>query len=69
LNIVLCVVSNSRANVLNLVVLVIKAFAINLKFGLYIRLLSVKVYVAVFVKELIKVIYLSLVLYVCSLCI
>jgi hypothetical protein len=45
-------------------VFVIKAFIINLEFGLYIRLLSVKVYVIVFVKELIKVIYLSLVLYI-----
>jgi hypothetical protein len=39
------------------VVFVIKAFVIDLKFGLYIRLLSVKVYVTVFVKELIKVVY------------
>jgi hypothetical protein len=46
------------------VIFVIKAFAINLKFDLYIRLLSVKVYVIVFVKELIKVVYLSLVFYV-----
>ena len=66
---VLCVVSNLRANVLNLVVLVIKAFVINSEFGLYIRLLSVKVYVIVFVKELIKVIYFSLILCVYSLCI
>jgi hypothetical protein len=50
-------------------VLVIKASAINLEFGLYIRLLSVKVYVTVFAKELIKIVYLSLVLYVYSLCI
>jgi hypothetical protein len=65
--VVLCVVSGSRADVLNLVVLIIKAPAIDLKFGLYVRLLSVKVYIAVFVKELIKVVYLSLVLYVYSL--
>jgi hypothetical protein len=64
---VLYVVSSSRANILNLVVLVIKAFAINLEFGLYIRLLSVKVYVAVFAKELIKIIYFNLVLCVYSL--
>jgi hypothetical protein len=51
------------------VVLVIKAFVINSEFGLYVRLLSVKVYVAVFAKELIKVVYLSLVLCVYSLCI
>jgi hypothetical protein len=66
---VLCVVSGSQANVLNLVVLVIKAFAINLEFSLYVRLLSVKVYVTVFVRELIRVVYLSLVLCVCDLCI
>jgi hypothetical protein len=65
--VVLCVASGSRANVLNLVVLVIKAFVIDLEFGLYVRLLSVKVYVAVFAKELIRVIYLSLVLCVYSL--
>jgi hypothetical protein len=64
---VLYVISNLRANVLNFVVFVIKAFIINLKFGLYIRLLSVKVYVIVFVKELIKIVYLNLVLYVYSL--
>jgi hypothetical protein len=51
------------------VVFVIKAFAINLEFGLYVRLLSVKVYVTVFVKELIKVVYLSLVLCVYNVCI
>jgi hypothetical protein len=50
-------------------VFVIKAFVINLKFSLYVRLLSVKVYVIIFVKELIKVIYFSLVFYVYSLCI
>jgi hypothetical protein len=43
-------------------VFVIKAFIINLKFGLYVRLLSVKVYVVVFVKEFIKVVYFSLIL-------
>jgi hypothetical protein len=64
--VVLCVASDSRANVLNFVVFIIKAFVINLKFDLYIRLLSVKVYVTVFVKELIKVVYLSLILYVYS---
>jgi hypothetical protein len=66
---VLCVVNSSRANILNLIVLVIKAFAINSEFGLYIRLLSVKVYVTVFARELIRVVYLSLVLCVCDLCI
>jgi hypothetical protein len=63
---VLCVASGSQANVLNLVVFVIKAFVINLEFGLYIRLLSVKVYIAVFARELIRVVYLSLVLCVYS---
>jgi hypothetical protein len=67
--VVLCVVNSSRANVLNLVILVIKAFIINLEFGLYVRLLSVKVYVAVFVKELIKIVYFSLVFCVCNFCI
>jgi hypothetical protein len=66
---VLCVVNNSRANVLNLIVFVIKAFTINLEFGLYIGLLSVKVYIIVFTRELIKIVYLSLVLCVYSLCI
>jgi hypothetical protein len=66
---VLCVINSLRANVLNLVVFVIKASVINSEFGLYVRLLSVKVYVTVFVKELIKVVYLSLVLCVCDLCI
>jgi hypothetical protein len=51
-----------RANVLNLIILVIKAFTINLKFNLYIKLLGVKVYITVFAKELIKIVYLSLVL-------
>jgi hypothetical protein len=66
---ILCVVNSSQVNVLNLVVFVIKAFAINLKFSLYIRLLSIKVYIAVFTKKLIKVVYFSLVLCVYSLCI
>jgi hypothetical protein len=61
LNMILCVINSLRVNIFNLVVLVIKAFAINLEFSLYIRLLSVKVYITVFVKELIKVVYLSLV--------
>jgi hypothetical protein len=65
--VVLCVVSSLRANVLNLVVFVIKAFIIDLEFSLYIKLLSIKVYITVFVRELIKVIYLSLVLCVYSL--
>jgi hypothetical protein len=64
---VLYVTSNSRANVLNLIVFVIKAPVINLKFSLYIKLLSVKVYVTVFAKELIKVVYFSLILCVYSL--
>jgi hypothetical protein len=63
---VLCVASGLQANILNLVVFVIKALAIDLEFGLYVRLLSVKVYVAVFVRELIRVVYLSLVLCVYS---
>jgi hypothetical protein len=67
--VVLCVVSSLRANVLNLMVFVIKAFVINSEFGLYVRLLSVKVYVIVFAKELIRVVYLSLILCVCGLCI
>jgi hypothetical protein len=66
---VLCVISNLRANVLNLMILIIKAFVINSEFSLYIRLLNVKVYVTVFVKELIKIVYFSLVLCVYSLCI
>jgi hypothetical protein len=66
---VLCVINSLRANVLNLVVFVIKALVINSEFGLYVRLLSVKVYVIVFAKELIKVVYFSLVLCVYSLCI
>jgi hypothetical protein len=63
---VLCIISNLQANILNLVVFVIKAFIINLKFGLYIKLLSVKVYITVFIKELIKVVYFRLVLCVYS---
>jgi hypothetical protein len=66
---VLCVISNLQANVLNLVVFVIKAFVINSEFGLYVKLLSIKVYVTVFIKKLIKVVYLSLVLCVYSFCI
>jgi hypothetical protein len=50
-----------RANVFDLIVLVIKAFAVNSEFGLYVRLLSVKVYITVFVKELIKVVYFSVI--------
>jgi hypothetical protein len=64
---ILYVVNSLRANVLNLMVFIIKAFVINSEFSLYIRLLSVKVYVVVFVKKLIKVVYLSLVLCVYSL--
>jgi hypothetical protein len=66
---ILYVINSLRANVLNLIVFVIKAFVINLEFGLYIRLLSIKIYIAVFTRELIKVIYLSLVLCVYILCI
>jgi hypothetical protein len=43
-------------------VFVIKAFIINSEFGLYIKLLSIKVYITVFIKELIKIVYLSLIL-------
>jgi hypothetical protein len=64
---VLYVTNNSQANIFNLIIFVIKAFIINSEFGLYIRFLSVKVYIAVFVKELIKIVYLSLVLCVYSL--
>jgi hypothetical protein len=67
--VILCVINSLQTNVLNLIVLIIKASVINLEFGLYIRLLNVKVYIAVFVKELIKIVYLSLVLCVYSLCI
>jgi hypothetical protein len=49
------------------VVFVIKALVIDSEFGLYVRLLSVKVYVAVFARELIKIVYLSLVFCVYSL--
>jgi hypothetical protein len=66
-NVILCVISGSQANVFNLIILVIKVLAINLEFSLYVKLLSVKVYVTVFVRELIKVVYLSLVLCVYSL--
>jgi hypothetical protein len=64
---VLYVVNNLQTNVLNLIVLIIKAFVINSEFGLYVRLLSVKVYVIVFVRELIKIVYFSLVLCVYNL--
>jgi hypothetical protein len=50
-------------------IFVIKAFVINSEFGLYVKLLSVKVYVIVFVKDLIKIVYLSLVLCVYNICI
>jgi hypothetical protein len=50
-------------------VLVIKAFVINSEFSLYIKLLSVKIYVIVFIKELIKIVYFSLVFCVYSFCI
>jgi hypothetical protein len=66
---VLCVVSDLWANVLNLMVFVIKAFVIDLEFNLYIKLLSVKVYIVVFIRELIRVVYLSLLFYVYSFCI
>jgi hypothetical protein len=66
---VLYIINNSRANVLNLIVFIIKALTINSEFSLYIRLLNIKVYITVFVRELIKVVYLSLILYVYSLCI
>jgi hypothetical protein len=59
---VLCVVNSLQANRFNLTILIIKAFVINLKLGLYVRLLNVKVYIIVFVRELIKIIYLSLIL-------
>jgi hypothetical protein len=62
-----CVANSSQANVLNLVVLVIKALIINSEFNLYIKLLSIKVYVIVFARELIRVVYLSLILCVYSL--
>jgi hypothetical protein len=65
----LCVISSLQANILNFVVFVIKALTIDSEFGLYIRLLSVKVYITVFVRELIKVVYFGLVLCVCGLCI
>jgi hypothetical protein len=65
--VVLCVASNLWANVLNLIVFIIKAFAINSEFGLYIKLLSIKVYVIIFARELIKIVYFSLVLCVYNL--
>jgi hypothetical protein len=64
---ILCVISNLQINILNLVVFIIKAFVINSEFSLYIKLLSVKVYITVFIKELIKIVYFSLVLYVYNL--
>jgi hypothetical protein len=45
-------------------VFVIKAFTANLEFSFYIRLLSVKVYIIVFIKEPIMVVYLDLILYI-----
>jgi hypothetical protein len=66
---VLYVVNSLWVNILNLIVLIIKALIINSEFGLYIRVLSVKVYITVFIKELIKIVYLSLVLCVYNLCI
>jgi hypothetical protein len=67
--VVLYIASDSRANVLNFVIFVIKAPAVNSEFSLYIRLLSVKVYVTVFARELIKIVYLSLVFCVYNICI
>jgi hypothetical protein len=64
---VLCVVSDLQANILNLIILVIKASVINSEFCLYVKLLSVKVYITVFARELIKVVYFSLILYVYNL--
>jgi hypothetical protein len=66
---VLYVISSLQVNILNFVVFIIKAFVINLEFSLYVKLLSVKVYITVFVKELIKIVYFSLILCVYSLCI
>jgi hypothetical protein len=66
---VLCVVNSLQANILNLIILIIKAFVINSEFNLYVRLLSVKVYIIVFTKELIKIIYLSLVFCIYNVCI
>jgi hypothetical protein len=66
---ILYVINNLRANILNLVVFVIKAFVINLEFSLYVKLLSVKVYITVFIREFIKIVYLSLVFCVYSFCI
>jgi hypothetical protein len=50
-------------------VFIIKALVINSEFSLYIRLLSVKVYIIIFAKELIKIVYLSLIFYVYNVCI
>jgi hypothetical protein len=58
-----------RANVFNLVVFVIKAFAIDSEFSLYVKLLSVKVYITVFARELIRVVYLNVVFCVYNVCI
>jgi hypothetical protein len=66
---VLYVANDLWTNILNLVVLIIKAFTVNLKFSLYIRFLSVKVYIIIFVKELIKIVYFSLILCVYNVCI
>jgi hypothetical protein len=64
---ILCVINNLWTNILNLMVFVIKAFVINLEFSLYIRLLSVKVYIIIFAKKLIKIVYLNLVFYIYNL--
>jgi hypothetical protein len=61
---VIYVTSDLQTNVFNLIILVIKAFTVNSEFGLYIKLLSIKVYIIAFAKKLIRVIYLSVVLYV-----
>jgi hypothetical protein len=45
-------------------VFIIKAFTVNSEFGLYIKLLSVKVYIIVFIKELIRIVYFNIILYV-----
>jgi hypothetical protein len=59
---VLYVTSDLQTNVFNLIIFVIKAFTVNSEFGLYIKLLSIKVYIIAFAKKLIRVIYLSVVL-------
>ena len=61
---ILSVIYYLKTDIFNLIVFIIKAFTINLKFSFYIRLSRVKVYAFVFIKELIKIIYLSLVLYI-----